>query len=114
MAKKIVICCDGTGNEIKENQSNVLKFYRVLKESADQIGFYDPGVGTISNSGAWSRFKNRAKECPMCRHKIAGQFVPRVDKHLRAEIHDASPEDFMSVKKELLAKGLVNTDFEYM
>ena len=61
MAKKIVICCDGTGNEIKENQSNVLKFYRVLKESADQIGFYDPGVGTISNSGAWSRFKNRAK-----------------------------------------------------
>ena len=61
MAKKIVICCDGTGNEIKENQSNVLKFYRVLKESDDQIGFYDPGVGTISNSGAWSLFKNRAK-----------------------------------------------------
>ncbi len=61
MAKKIVICCDGTGNEIKENQSNVLKFYRVLKEKPDQIGFYDPGVGTISNSGAWSRFKNRAK-----------------------------------------------------
>lgn len=61
MAKKIVICCDGTGNEIKENQSNVLKFYRVLKESPDQIGFYDPGVGTISNSGAWSKFKNQAK-----------------------------------------------------
>ncbi len=61
MPKKLVICCDGTGNEIKENQSNVLKFYRVLKESPDQIGFYDPGVGTISNSGAWARFKNRAK-----------------------------------------------------
>lgn len=61
MPKKIVICCDGTGNEIKENQSNVLKFYRVLKESPDQIGFYDPGVGTISNSGAWSKFKNKAK-----------------------------------------------------
>ncbi|EEE35730.1 conserved hypothetical protein [Rhodobacteraceae bacterium KLH11] len=59
--KKIVICCDGTGNEIKENQSNVLKFYRVLKESDDQIGFYDPGVGTISNSGAWNRFKNKLK-----------------------------------------------------
>ncbi len=59
--KKIVICCDGTGNEIRENQSNVLKFYRVLKESDDQIGFYDPGVGTISNSGAWSRFKNQIK-----------------------------------------------------
>lgn len=61
MAKKIVICCDGTGNEIKESESNVLKFYRVLKEGDDQIAFYDPGVGTISNSGAWSRFKNRAK-----------------------------------------------------
>jgi len=61
MVKKIVICCDGTGNEIKENQSNVLKFYRVLKESPDQIGFYDPGVGTISNSGSWSKFKNQAK-----------------------------------------------------
>ena len=61
MPKKIVICCDGTGNEIKENQSNVLKFYRVLKESPDQIGFYDPGVGTISNSGAWATFKNKAK-----------------------------------------------------
>ncbi len=32
MPKKIVICCDGTGNEIKENQSNVLKVYRVLKK----------------------------------------------------------------------------------
>ncbi len=61
MPKKIVICCDGTGNEIKENQSNVLKFYRVLKESPDQIGFYDPGVGTISNSGAWSKIKSNAK-----------------------------------------------------
>jgi len=36
MPKKIVICCDGTGNEIKENQSNVLKFYRVLKEDKSQ------------------------------------------------------------------------------
>ena len=61
MPRRIVICCDGTGNEIKQNESNVLKFYRVLKESDDQIGFYDPGVGTISNSGAWARWKNKAK-----------------------------------------------------
>ena len=61
MPRRIVICCDGTGNEIKGNQSNVLKFYRVLKESEDQIGYYDPGIGTISNSGAWSRWKNKAK-----------------------------------------------------
>ncbi len=61
MPKKIIICCDGTGNEIKENQSNVLKFYRVLKEDKTQIAFYDPGIGTISNSGSWSAFKNKAK-----------------------------------------------------
>ena len=61
MPKKIIICCDGTGNEIKENQSNVLKFYRVLKEDKSQIAFYDPGIGTISNSGAWSAFKHQAK-----------------------------------------------------
>ncbi len=61
MARKIVVCCDGTGNEIKENQSNVLKFYRVLKEDKSQIAFYDPGVGTISNSGAWATIKNKSK-----------------------------------------------------
>jgi len=26
--RNIVICCDGTGNEISENTSNVLKLYR--------------------------------------------------------------------------------------
>ena len=61
MAKRIVICCDGTGNEINENQSNVLKFYRILKKDETQVTFYDPGVGTISDSGAWSDLKNKAK-----------------------------------------------------
>lgn len=61
MAKKIVICCDGTGNEIKENQSNVLKFYRVLKDSSDQIRFYDPGVGTAPDTNAWSAARNKLR-----------------------------------------------------
>ncbi len=61
MSKNIIICCDGTGNEIKENQSNVLKFFRLLEKSDEQVAFYDPGVGTISNSGPWSRFNNKAK-----------------------------------------------------
>lgn len=61
MTKNIIVCCDGTGNEIKENQSNVLKFFRVLKKDDKQVAFYDPGVGTISDSGAWARFKNKAK-----------------------------------------------------
>ncbi len=54
--RKIVILCDGTGNAIKENQSNVLKFYRLLKSSDDQIVYYDTGVGTITDSNSmWSR-----------------------------------------------------------
>ncbi|EOV0903696.1 DUF2235 domain-containing protein, partial [Edwardsiella piscicida] len=28
MDKRIVICCDGTGNELNRTMSNVLKFYR--------------------------------------------------------------------------------------
>lgn len=61
MARNLIICCDGTGNEIKENQSNVLKFYRLIKKDSNQLGFYDPGVGTISDTSAWARFKNRTK-----------------------------------------------------
>lgn len=60
--KTLIVCCDGTGNEIKENQSNVLKFYRCLKKDLpEQLVFYDTGVGTISNSGAWATFKHQAK-----------------------------------------------------
>lgn len=61
MDRNLIICCDGTGNEIKENQSNVLKFYRLIKKDSTQLGFYDPGVGTISDTSAWARFKNKAK-----------------------------------------------------
>lgn len=61
MARNIIICCDGTGNEIKENQSNVLKFFRALERDDKQVTFYDPGVGTISDTSAWARFKYRVK-----------------------------------------------------
>jgi uncharacterized protein (DUF2235 family) len=62
MGRNLIVCCDGTGNEIKENQSNVLKFYRLIKDKdSSQLSFYDPGVGTISDSSAWSRLKSRTK-----------------------------------------------------
>jgi uncharacterized protein (DUF2235 family) len=50
--RNIIICCDGTGNEIGENISNVLKLYRCLrktdKTTPRQLVFYDPGVGTLA------------------------------------------------------------------
>ena len=52
--KNLVICCDGTGNEISENISNVLKLYRCLrktdKTAPRQMVFYDPGVGTVTET----------------------------------------------------------------
>ena len=57
--KNIVICCDGTGNEISENISNVLKLYRMLRKTGKtephQIVFYDPGVGTLARPDPWRK-----------------------------------------------------------
>ena len=57
--KNIVICCDGTGNEINENISNVLKLYRTLRKTEKtmprQMAFYDPGVGTLARSNPWTK-----------------------------------------------------------
>ena len=61
MPKNIVICCDGTGNEVNANLSNVLKLYRILSKDEDQLVFCDPGIGTLSSNDAWSRLKNEAK-----------------------------------------------------
>lgn len=60
-SKNLVICCDGTGNEISENISNVLKLYRCLRKTdrtqPRQMVFYDPGVGTVTEPTTWHRLK---------------------------------------------------------
>jgi uncharacterized protein (DUF2235 family) len=46
--KNIVICCDGTGNEFSDHNSNVVKLYSTLIiDGKTQIGYYHPGVGTM-------------------------------------------------------------------
>ena len=57
MPKDIVICCDGTGNEINSNLSNVLKLFRVLVKDGGQRVYYHPGVGTIGLESTWQRLK---------------------------------------------------------
>jgi uncharacterized protein (DUF2235 family) len=55
MPKNIIICCDGTGNEYGRNNTNVVGLYeRIIRDPAgmQQIGFYDPGVGTFNFFGA--------------------------------------------------------------
>ncbi|MFL6862041.1 MAG: phospholipase effector Tle1 domain-containing protein [Allosphingosinicella sp.] len=51
--RRLVVCLDGTGNEIGVNLSNVLKLYRCLDKSEGQLVYYDPGVGTIGQPGWW-------------------------------------------------------------
>src|SRR5258707_14540757 len=61
MNRNIVICCDGTGNEISENISNVLKLYRCLRKTEKtqprQLVFYDPGVGTLARPDPWHKLR---------------------------------------------------------
>jgi uncharacterized protein (DUF2235 family) len=52
--KKIVVCCDGTGNEFagvnsENSNSNVVKLYTALKLNNQQIAYYHPGVGTMGD-----------------------------------------------------------------
>jgi len=61
MPKNIVICCDGTGNEIGENISNVLKLYRIVHKNASQVVFYDPGVGTLARPDPWTKLRQDTK-----------------------------------------------------
>src|SRR5258708_34402004 len=59
--RNIIICCDGTGNEISENISNVLKLYRCLRKTGKteprQLVVYDPGVGTLARPDPWHKLK---------------------------------------------------------
>lgn len=48
MGKNIVICCDGTGNQFGDKNTNVVKTYAALdlSDPSRQVALYDPGVGT--------------------------------------------------------------------
>ena len=49
--KNIVICLDGTGCQFRENNTNVVKIYRILERNQDrQVNYYDPGVGTLGDA----------------------------------------------------------------
>ena len=49
MSKNIVICLDGTGNQFKEDNSNVVKLFRTVIRNRDQVAYYDAGVGTLAD-----------------------------------------------------------------
>ncbi|PHZ84718.1 DUF2235 domain-containing protein [Paremcibacter congregatus] len=51
MTKNIVICCDGTGNEYSENNTNVVGAFSSIERDNKQVAFYDTGVGTFNPLG---------------------------------------------------------------
>ncbi len=99
--KNIVICLDGTGNQIEENLSNVLKLYRALEKSDDQIVYYDQGVGTLGHKYTWGWLRQKIRngiglafgrglEANVidayefivkhhCEHKVKGRSAPQSD-----------------------------------
>jgi uncharacterized protein (DUF2235 family) len=57
VGKNIVVCLDGTGNEVKaKGATNVLKIVELLDltDQTKQVVYYDPGVGTFAAPSAWS------------------------------------------------------------
>ena len=56
-SRNLVAMCDGTGNSVEGDLSNVLKLFRVAIKDERQRVFYDPGVGTIASDSAWSRLR---------------------------------------------------------
>ena len=52
MPKNIVVCCDGTGNEFGDANSNVVKLAATLVIDEQQVSYYHPGVGTMGSPNA--------------------------------------------------------------
>lgn len=52
MGRRLVICLDGTSNEPETGSTNVARFYALCAKNADQLVYYDPGVGTMGDRGA--------------------------------------------------------------
>lgn len=59
--RNLVLLCDGTGNEIGFNISNVLKLYRIAEKDRAQHVYYDPGIGTVAQMATWGRLKQKVR-----------------------------------------------------
>ncbi len=54
-SRNIVVCCDGTGNQFGDCNSNVIKIYTMLCVNQRQGAYYHPGLGTMGapNRTSW-------------------------------------------------------------
>jgi uncharacterized protein (DUF2235 family) len=52
--KNLVVCCDGTGQKLDIQQTNVVRLLRLVDQSSTnaQVAYYDAGLGTTPDTGA--------------------------------------------------------------
>lgn len=62
MPKNIVICCDGTGNQVSSEPTNIMRLWSALVLDDNQIGFYDPGVGTLGEPRMLGFFRKQVRK----------------------------------------------------
>ena len=63
MSRNLVICCDGTNNEFGPENTNVVRLVQVLeRDPLRQHVYYDPGVGTLPEPGAWTKVQKIASQ----------------------------------------------------
>lgn len=55
MTRNLVVCLDGTRNEPETGVTNVTRVFDIAAKVADQLVYYDPGVGTMGARGAVTR-----------------------------------------------------------
>lgn len=55
-SRNIIVCCDGTNNQFGPENTNVIRLVQVLdRDPSSQRIYYDPGVGTLPEPGAWGK-----------------------------------------------------------
>jgi uncharacterized protein (DUF2235 family) len=59
--RNLVVCCDGTSNEIGSLLSNVLKLYRIAEKSERQVTYYYPGIGTVAIPDSWGKWRQAVR-----------------------------------------------------
>jgi len=56
--KNIVVCCDGTGNEYGDANSNVVNLFQsLILDDTRQVAYYHPGVGTEGSPTSRNRLE---------------------------------------------------------
>jgi uncharacterized protein (DUF2235 family) len=62
MRRNIVICCDGTGNNLDVAKSNVVRLFSIARrdDPDSQVAYYHPGIGTMPAKAALTSLSRMA------------------------------------------------------